>query len=339
MKKIIVTGGAGYIGSHTVIKLIENGYFPIIIDNFSNSSYDVIEKIEEIAGNKFYIIRKDISEDIDDWTIDDKIHGIIHFASLKSISESIEKPDLYYKNNIGSTKWVLNFMKKKNIKNLIFSSSAVVYGEPDLVPITEDMCYEKSNNPYGISKQESEKIINAFSNKNKSKNVVKLRYFNPIGAHKSGLIGEIPSGIPNNLLPYLLDVASGEREILNIFGGDYNTPDGTCIRDFIHVEDLANAHVEVLNWLLNKKGINKDFNVGTGKGHSVMQIIDTFKKISNIDLKYKITNRRKGDIDKIWADVSKIKKEVGWESKFTLEESLIDSWNFKLKNKKVILNN
>jgi UDP-glucose 4-epimerase len=330
MKKVLVTGGAGYIGSHTVVGLVESGYFPIIIDNFSNSDYSIIEKLEKIIGNNFYFIEKDISNLSDKLLIEDEIESIIHFAAFKSTFESIKDPIKYYKNNLNSMLWVLELMKEKGIKNLIFSSSATVYGEPDFIPVTESSKIKVSSSPYGITKQMCEKIIDDFYESNKEFNVVKLRYFNPVGAHKSGLIGEIPNGVPNNLLPYILDVASGEREVLNVYGSDYDTPDGSCIRDFIHVSDLSSAHIEVLKWLNDKMYINENFNVGTGRGTSVLQLIKEFEEISNKKLNFKIVNRREGDVDKIWADTTKIKNIVGWNPKLTTKDALRDSWNFKL---------
>jgi UDP-glucose 4-epimerase len=329
MKKVLVTGGAGYIGSHTIVSLVENGFFPIIIDDFSNSDYSVIENLEKIIGDKFYVIKKDISNLSDKLNIEDKIDSIIHFAAYKSTYESLSDPLKYYKNNLNSLIWVLELMKERGIKNLIFSSSATVYGEPDLIPINEESPTKESSTPYGVTKQMGEKIINDFFNSNKKINVVKLRYFNPIGAHISGLIGEKPMGVPNNLLPYLLDVAAGERDVLNVFGSDWNTPDGSCIRDFIHVVDLADAHTQVLKWLDNKSNINEVFNVGTGKGVSVFELIESFEKSTGIKVNYKVVDRRNGDIEKIWADVSKIKKMVGWEYKLSLDSAMKDSWKFK----------
>jgi UDP-glucose 4-epimerase len=332
MKKVLVTGGAGYIGSHTVVSLVKSGYFPVIVDNFSNSDYSVIDNLKKILRNKFYLIEKDISNLSDKLNIEEEIEAIIHFAAFKSTFESISNPLKYYNNNLNSLIWSLDFMKEKGIKNFIFSSSATVYGEPGEIPIKETTPTKESNTPYGTTKQIGEKIIDDFFKSNNVINVVKLRYFNPIGADKSGLIGEIPNGVPNNLLPYLLDVASGEREILNVFGSDWDTPDGSCIRDFIHVEDLANAHTKVLDWMIDKSNINEIFNVGTGRGVSVFELIDCFEKCTNQKINYKVVDRRSGDIGEVWADVTKIREIVGWKSQLTLEDALKDSWNFKLNH-------
>lgn len=333
MKNVIVTGGCGYIGSHTVVELINNGYNPIIIDNFSNSNRKIYDRICKITNREIPLIEKSIDKYFIIPEIDDLIiEGIIHFAAYKSVNESISNPINYYHNNINSTLNVLRMMEYYNIKNLIFSSSCTVYGEPDTIPVSEDSEIKKPTSPYGATKQICEKIIDDFYESTSYYNVIKLRYFNPIGAHPSGLIGEIPNGIPNNLLPYITQTANGERDVLKIYGNNYDTPDGTCIRDFIHVCDLANAHVSSLKHLENKKHKNKTFNVGTGVGTSVLELIELFESVNNLKLNWKFEGRRSGDIVKIWANTNLINNVLDWKPKYSVSDALKHSWEWE-KNK------
>jgi UDP-glucose 4-epimerase len=317
MKNILVTGGLGYIGSHTVIKLIESGYEVIIIDNLSNSKIDVLETLKIITKKniKFYygdINDKDILSKI---FIENNINSVIHFAALKSVSESINKSLEYYHNNIGGTINLLKNMKNNGVKNIIFSSSCTVYGEPDLFPVIELTKLKTPKTPYGKTKSICESIL---FDENEI-NTIALRYFNPIGNHKSGLLYENPNGIPENLLPYIIGVITKKYEHLRIFGGDYNTPDGTAIRDYIDVNDLADAHVKSL--LIVEKNKYDVFNVGTGNGYSVMEVVNNFKN-KGYDIPFKIYPKREGDIEKIWADITKAKNILGWEPKNTLSDSI-----------------
>ncbi len=326
---ILVTGGAGYIGSHTAIELLNAGHEIIVLDNFSNASYKCIEKIKEITRRDFITItgdagcRKTLSAIFEKHAID----IVIHFAGFKSVSESKSEPLKYYQNNVGVTITLLQVMEEYRIKKFIFSSSATVYGEPEIIPIPETAKIGGTTNPYGTSKYFVEKILEDVSSTGKL-DIICLRYFNPVGAHSSGKIGEAPSGIPNNLVPYLLDVASGKRDKLFIYGNDYPTNDGTGVRDFIHVVDLAKGHLAAMNYLSINSGYNI-FNLGTGKGYSVLELITTFEKLTNIKVNKSFIERRAGDVASCWADADKANSLLDWQAEQTLEQMLLDSWRWK----------
>ncbi len=330
---ILVTGGAGYIGSHTCIELISAGYEVVIVDNLYNSSEKVIDRIETITGVRptFYeadLLDRNKLEYIFDTEV---IDSVIHFAGLKAVGESVVKPLEYYHNNITGTLILCDVMRNHNVKNIIFSSSATVYGDPAFVPITEECPKGQITNPYGQTKGMLEQILTDFHVADKDWNIVLLRYFNPIGAHKSGLIGENPKGIPNNLIPYVAQVAVGKLACVGVFGDDYNTPDGTGVRDYIHVVDLAKGHVKALKKLEPESGVSI-YNLGTGNGYSVLQVIEAFAKASGIEIPYEIKPRRLGDIDTCYADSTKAKNELGWEAEYGIEEMCADSWNWQSKN-------
>jgi len=326
--KILVTGGTGYIGSHTVVELLNNNYEVVIVDNLSNSKKEVINKIEEITKKnvKFYeadVCDKDIMNTI---FKENKIDAVIHFAGYKAVGESVEKPLMYYRNNLDSTLTLLEVMNEFGVKKIAFSSSATVYGKPEKLPIKEDSKLYTTN-PYGTTKLMIEDILRDLYKSDNSWSIAILRYFNPIGAHKSGLIGENPNGIPNNLMPYIIKVANKELECLGIFGNDYDTKDGTGVRDYIHVVDLAKGHIAALNKILNENGCDA-YNLGTGTGYSVLEIVNAFIKINNIDVPYKIKERRPGDIDACYADPSYAKEKLNWKAELSLEEMCKDAYNF-----------
>ena len=333
-KKILVTGGTGYIGSHTVVELQESGFDVVIVDNLSNSKIEVLDNIEKITGirpefEKFDLADAELTDNFFKKYTD--VEAVIHFAAYKAVGESVQKPLMYYKNNLNSLMNLLEGMGKYGVKHMVFSSSCTVYGQPDKLPVTEETPRKEAESPYGNTKAVSEDIMRDFAKVNTGQNLIALRYFNPIGAHPSALIGELPIGVPNNLVPFITQTAAGIREELSIFGDDYDTPDGTAIRDFINVVDLAKAHVVAINRLMdgkNKKNYEY-FNVGTGEGVSVMQLVKTFIKVTGVDLKYKIVGRREGDIEKIWADTSYANKELGWKAEKTLEETLLSAWNWE----------
>ncbi len=328
---ILVTGGAGYIGSHTCVELLNNNYDIVVLDNFSNSKKSVIKNIEKITSKKVKLYEGNMLDEniLNKIFEENHIDSVIDFAAYKAVGESVAKPIEYYINNVSSVLVLLSMMKKYNCKNLVFSSSATVYGNPKIVPITEECETGGTTNPYGTSKLYVEGILKDLYKSDNSFNICILRYFNPIGAHKSGLIGEEPNGIPSNLVPYLLKVASGELEVLNVFGNDYNTPDGTGVRDYIHVIDLAMGHIKALEKLIKEKHGLYIYNLGTGNGYSVLDLIKTFEKVNGIKINYKIAPRRSGDIDVCYSDTKKAKKELGFEAKKTLEEMLKDAWNFE----------
>jgi len=333
-KNILVTGGLGYIGSHTCVELLNNNYNVIVIDNLSNSKIDVSNKIETITNKKIKLYIGDVRNEelLDKIFKDNNISAAIHFAGYKAVGESVEKPLEYYENNIGSTISLCKVMKKYNCKKLIFSSSATVYGDNPNVPFKETYETGKTTNPYGTSKLFIEHILNDLYISDNEWAITLLRYFNPIGAHKSGLIGENPNGIPNNLMPYITKVAVGELKELSIFGSDYDTKDGTGVRDYIHVSDLAIGHVLALNKLLDNNGINI-YNLGTGTGYSVLEIVNTFIKENKIDVPYKIVDRRPGDIAVCYADNTKAKNELDFNPKYTISDMVKDSYNFYKNNK------
>lgn len=333
--KILVTGGAGFIGSHTVVELIAAGHTPLIVDNFSNSEKWIIDRIEKIAGKRPIVFEGDCADPkiLDEIFAQEKdIDGIIHFAGLKAVGESMEKPLEYYRNNIDSSLTLLEAMKKFGVKYFVFSSSATVYGDPDQNPIPETAQRKPATNPYGNTKAIIEDIIRDTVSSDQNLRAISLRYFNPIGAHPSGLIGELPKGVPNNLVPYLVQAASGQREFLTVFGSDYDTPDGTGVRDFIHVVDLAKAHIAALNHLEKQKLPFYDvFNVGTGSGASVKELIARFEEINGVPVPHKIGPRRAGDIASCFADPSKINTQMGWKTEKSIEDSLKDAWNWEQK--------
>ncbi len=326
---ILVTGGAGYIGSHTCVKLIENGYEVLVCDNFYNSKPEVLDKIYEISGKKPLFYETDVTDEVSLRKVfeENTITGIIHFAGYKAVGESVEKPLEYYSNNINSTLTLCRLMKEFSVRNIIFSSSATVYGEKNPAPYNEEMPLGKATNPYGNTKIICEEILTDFQKAYPQINVTLLRYFNPIGAHPSGLLGEDPKGIPNNLFPYVLKVAKGELDSVGVFGNDYPTPDGTGIRDYIHVEDLAEAHVLALKKLQDNGGINV-YNIGTGIGHSVMEVIDETSKACGKKINYVIKDRRPGDLAVCYADTSKAKEELGFTAKYDLKKMCSDGWNY-----------
>ena len=332
--KILVTGGTGYIGSHTCVELLNNGYEVVIIDNLSNSKENVISYIEKITNKKVKFYKGDVRDKnlLINIFKKNKIEAIIHFAGLKAVGESVKKPLLYYQNNIDSTLVLCEVMEEFNVKKIIFSSSATVYGNPEKLPITEDMKVGNTTNPYGTSKLYIEGILKDLYVSDNSWSIILLRYFNPIGAHESGLLGEDPNGIPNNLMPYIVKVATGKLECLSVYGDDYDTKDGTGVRDYIHVVDLARGHVKALNKLLKVQGVNI-YNLGTGNGYSVLDIVNTFEKVNGVKVNYKIVGRRDGDIASCYADSSKAYKELGWKAEHTLEDMVSSAYNYAISNK------
>ena len=336
---VLVTGGIGYIGSHTVVELINKGYEVIIADNLSNSNISVLAQLEKIIGKKIPFLQGDLCDKKFTETLFNthKIDAIIHFAAYKAVGESVEKPLKYYTNNITSLVNIIEASQSRGIKNLVFSSSCSVYGEPDKLPVDESFPLKKPESPYANTKQIGEEILTDYI-KSEDYNAIILRYFNPIGAHDTSLIGELPLGIPNNLVPYITQTAIGIREKLSIFGGDYDTPDGTCIRDYIHVVDLAKAHVIAVDRLLNKKNESacETFNLGTGIGYSVLETVKTFEKVTDIKLNYKIVNRRAGDVVKVFADTKLANETLQWKAERDLENMLLTAWNWEkaLNNKK-----
>ena len=333
MGKILVTGGAGYIGSHTVVELIEAGYDVVVVDNLSNSSKESLDRVEQITGKSVKFYENDIADmDAMNKIFDENdIDSVIHFAGLKAVGESVEKPLEYYKNNIAGTLNMCEVMRNHGVKNIIFSSSATVYGDPETVPITEECPKGVCTNPYGWTKSMLEQILMDINVSDPEWNVILLRYFNPIGAHKSGLIGEDPNGIPNNLMPYITKVATKQLEKLNVWGNDYPTPDGTGVRDYIHVVDLAKGHVKALEKIVENPGV-KIYNLGTGKGYSVLEVVENFIEASGVDIPYVIGPRRPGDIAECYADPSLAKEELGWEAEFGIREMCADSWNWQKNN-------
>ena len=334
--KILVTGGLGYIGSHTCVELIKQNYEVIIVDNLINSKEEVLDKIEQITNVRPKLYKYDLQdkekvEEIFKENQEHQIDAVIHFAGLKAVGESVEKPTLYYSNNLISTLNLLEVMKKYNVKKFIFSSSATIYGDQGVPEYKEEMGRGKTASPYGTTKAMIEQILEDISISDKDFGVVILRYFNPVGAHESGLIGESPNGIPNNLMPYVMQVASGKRECLSIFGNDYPTKDGTGVRDFIHVVDLATGHVKALEKLNKEKSGTFIYNLGTGIGYSVLDLVTTFEKVNNLKINYKIVERRPGDLAEYYANSSKAREELGWIAKKTLEDMCRDSWNFERK--------
>lgn len=332
--RILVTGGTGYIGSHTSVELIKEGFDVVIVDNLSNSSIEILDGIEKITGvrpafEEFNLCDQDKTKALFKKYSD--IAAIIHFAASKAVGESVQKPLLYYRNNLVSLMNLLDVMNENPAVKLVFSSSCTVYGQPDKLPVTEEAPIKKANSPYGNTKQISEEIIQDTITANASISAIALRYFNPIGAHESGLIGELPIGVPQNLVPFITQAAIGLRESLSVFGNDYNTPDGSCIRDYIHVVDLAKAHVIAIKRLIQKK--NKQnfeiFNLGTGNGVSVLEMIKAFQNATGVKLNYKIVDRRTGDVEQVWANTKFANEELGWKAQSTLEDTLKSAWKWE----------
>ena len=331
--KVLVTGATGYIGSHTCVELLNNNYEVIGLDNFSNSKREVLDKIKEITGKEIKFYEGDMKNEmlLDKIFNENGIDAVIDFAAYKAVGESVSKPVEYYINNVTSVLTLLTVMRKHNCKKLVFSSSATVYGTPEVVPINENAKTGGTTNPYGTSKLMVEKILKDLYEADKTMDICILRYFNPIGAHSSGLIGEDPNGIPANLMPYIVKVASGKLECLNVFGDDYDTPDGTGVRDYIHVVDLAIGHVKALEKLNKENSGLFIYNLGTGKGYSVLEIINAFERVNNLKLNYKIVGRRQGDIAQCYSDPTKAKNELNFTCTKTLDDMVKDSWNYENK--------
>lgn len=331
--KVLLTGGAGYIGSHTCVELIQAGHTPVIADNYDNSCPEAVRRVEEITGSEIPVYEIDVCEydAVDKMFSENSFDAVIHFAGLKAVGESCSVPLRYYRNNIDSTLTLLEVMQKHGVQNFVFSSSATVYGVPEKVPLVEGMP-TGCTNPYGWTKLMNEQILTDAATADKNLSVVLLRYFNPIGAHESGRIGENPNGIPNNLMPYITQVAAGKLERLGVFGNDYPTHDGTGVRDYIHVVDLAKAHVKALDYAAKTKG-TEIFNIGTGTGYSVLDIVNTFMKVNNLTIPYDIKPRRPGDIAECYADPKKAFEVLGWKAEKNLEDMCRDSWNWQSNNK------
>ena len=331
--KVLLTGGAGYIGSHTCVELLNNGYEVVIADNFDNASEKVIDRIEQITGKTVEVYKIDVAdkEALRELFSQCDIEAVIHFAGYKAVGESVAKPIMYYRNNIDTTLTLLEVMSEFNVKKIVFSSSATVYGVPKVVPLKEGMP-TSCTNPYGWTKLFNEQILTDATVADKDLSVVLLRYFNPIGAHESGLIGESPNGIPNNLMPYITQVAVGKRERLGVFGNDYDTHDGTGVRDYIHVVDLANGHLKALEYINNGHKGAEIFNLGTGTGYSVLDIVNTFSRVNEVEIPYDILDRRPGDVTVLEADPSKANELLKWEALRGLDEMCRDSWNWQKNN-------
>ena len=331
--KILVTGGAGYIGSHTVVELQGAGYNVVVVDNLANASEKVIGRVENITGKKVPFYKADIRDRValEEIFEKEKIDAVIHFAGLKAVGESVSKPWEYYENNISGTLTLVDVMRKNNVKNIIFSSSATVYGDPAFVPITEECPKGQCTNPYGWTKSMLEQVLTDIQKADPQWNVVLLRYFNPIGAHKSGTIGENPNGIPNNLMPYITQVAVGKLKSLNVFGNDYDTPDGTGVRDYIHVADLATGHVKALKKLEPGSGLNI-YNLGTGVGYSVLDIVKNFEAATGVTIPYEIKGRRAGDIATCYSSADKAYRELGWKAQYDIKDMCADSWKWQSMN-------
>ncbi len=334
---VLVTGGAGFIGSHTVVELLQGGYQVVIVDDLSNSSPVAIDRIKQIVGDdaaanlKFYENNVLDREGLERIFTENKIDRVIHFAGFKAVGESVTKPIEYYHNNIENTLVLVDVMRNHGCKSIVFSSSSTVYGDPDSLPLTEQSPKKSATNPYGWTKWMIEQILTDLHTADPEWNVVLLRYFNPIGAHPSGLIGEDPKGIPNNLVPYVAQVAVGKREAVQVYGNDYPTPDGTGVRDYIHVCDLASGHVSALRWMNGREGVEV-FNLGTGTGSSVLDVIRAFSKACGKELPYVIRERRGGDIAANWCDATKAEREMGWKAQYDLADMCRDSWNWQSRN-------
>lgn len=339
-KKILVTGGTGYIGSHTVVELLQAGHEVTIADNLSNSEASVVDRIEQITGLKPGFVKVDLANQNEAhpfYKTQQRVDAVIHFAASKAVGESVEQPLMYYHNNLNSLIHLLEYTKEYNIGSLVFSSSCTVYGQPSTLPVTEETARREAESPYGNTKRIGEDILRDFIRANRHLNGIALRYFNPIGAHPSALIGELPRGVPGNLLPFVTQTAAGIRKELQVFGSDYNTPDGTAIRDYIDVVDLAKAHMVAIQRLLERKNQSgfEIFNLGTGKGVSVLEMVKTFEKVTQQKVNYRITDRRPGDIEQIWADTSLANEILGWKAERALEETLLAAWNWEKRLRKI----
>jgi len=337
--KILVTGGLGFIGSHTVVELQQKGYEVVIIDNLSNSTITVLDGIEKISGTRPYFERLDLRDKsavFSFFEVNKDISGVIHFAASKAVGESVENPLLYYENNIATLVYVLQALEKYQIPNFIFSSSCTVYGQADELPITENAPVKIAESPYGNTKQIGEEIIQDTCKISQQLKAIALRYFNPIGAHPSAELGELPIGVPQNLVPYITQTGIGIRKQLSVFGNDYPTVDGTCVRDYIHVVDLAKAHVVSIERLINNSNTDnyETFNIGTGKGSTVLEVIQSFERVSQTSLNYSFAPRRTGDIISAYADTTKVTSELGWEAKSTLDDAMRSAWDWEVKIKK-----
>lgn len=331
---ILITGGAGYIGSHAIVEFLNGGYDVVVVDNLSNSKEESLNRVKKITGKDFKFYKEDV-RDYEAMTRifkENNIDSVIHFAGLKAVGESCKMPLEYYENNLGSTFTLLKVMKEHGCKKIVFSSSATVYGTPEKCPITEDMPTSKCTNPYGTTKLMQEQILQDVAAADNEFSVVLLRYFNPIGAHESGLIGEDPNGIPNNLMPYIAQVATGKLKELSVYGNDYDTVDGTGVRDYIHVVDLAKGHVKALEKINSSKPQVFIYNLGTGVGYSVLEMVESFKKVNHVDVPYKIVERRPGDIAECYADPSKALKELGWKANFGIDEMCESAYKFQKNN-------
>lgn len=329
-RKILVTGGLGYIGSHTVVALLRAGYEPVIVDNLCNSKIGILDQLQQITGTRPQFHYLDLCNEEQLAALiksEPEIEGVIHFAAHKAVGESVEQPLKYYKNNFASLLSILQAFEGRKL-NLVFSSSCTVYGQPDVLPVSEEAPVKKAESPYGNTKQVAEEILQDIAAADKTKNIISLRYFNPVGAHETALIGELPAGVPQNLVPFVTQSAIGKRGPITVYGNDYDTPDGSCIRDYIHVVDLAEAHIAALK--LQESGTlatNYDvFNIGTGNGYTVLQLINTFEAVAGVKLDYKIGERRAGDIEKVWGDVTKSRRQLNWEAKLGIEEMMRSAW-------------
>lgn len=333
-QKVLVTGGAGYIGAHTVVELLHAGFEPIIVDNLSRGSNRLIQGIESIAKRPVSFYKADclVKSDMEAVIMrHPDIDAVIHFAAFKSVKESVANPEIYYRNNIDSLLTLLEVMAQYQIRNLVFSSSCTVYGQPDVIPVTEQAPFKTAESPYGATKQVCERILQDVAMAKPAFRFLSLRYFNPIGAHPSGLIGELPVGVPDNLVPFITQTAIGIRSKLTVFGNDYQTPDGSCLRDFIHVVDLARAHVASLNNLRAQKDAFDAINIGSGVPSSVLELINTFIKVTGVEVRHEIGPRRPGDIEKVYADPSKAQKQLQWKTELSIENALLDAWNWEKK--------
>lgn len=333
-KTVLVTGGAGYIGAHTLVELVAAGYAPIVVDDLSRSSMKLLNGVAKITGKKIPFYQIDCADTAKLKDVFDRhpaVSGVIHFAAFKSVNESVEKPLLYYRNNIDSLLALLEVMREKKVDHFVFSSSCTVYGQPDSIPVTEDAPFKRPESPYGATKQMGERILEDAVKASATLRVVSLRYFNPIGAHPSGDIGELPIGVPNNLVPYITQTAIGKRKKLTVFGNDYNTPDGSCLRDFIHVVDLAKAHVSALAEIDGFANRFEPFNLGSGVPCSVLELIQSFIKVTDVPVPYDIGPRRPGDIEKVFAHPAKSNQGLRWKTELTIDDALRDAWNWEKK--------
>lgn len=328
--KILVTGGLGYIGSHTIVELQAKGYEVVAVDNLNNSRIEVKKRIEEISGQSFKFYQVDVNDNdtLNQIFEKEKIDGVIHFAAYKAVGESVDQPVAYYRNNVGGLISLMEAMKRNKVYNLIFSSSCTVYGAVEHLPVTEKTPIQKAESPYGTTKIICEEIIEDYARHQPLRSIL-LRYFNPVGAHPSGKIGELPIGIPNNLVPYITQTAAGIRKELTVHGNDYDTEDGTCLRDYIHVVDLAKAHVKAIEYSRIMSTSVDSFNVGTGQGNSVLEVIKTFEKVNNLKLPFRIGPRREGDVVQIWADTTKVSDELGWKAQYDLDDMMRHAWKWQ----------